>query len=200
MEISFPRKETLSSMTFFELFLVALGLSMDAFAVAICKGLSVSRLHPRHAVLTGLWFGGFQAMMPAAGYLLGTRFASSITAIDHWIAFILLGLIGANMIRESFGKTDDSLDASFTPRTMLPLSVATSIDALAVGVTFAFLGVKIVPAVTFIGVITFTLSAVGVWIGNIFGCRFKNTAERAGGAVLILMGGKILLEHLGIIG
>ncbi len=187
-------------MTFPELFLIALGLSMDAFAVAVCKGLSVPRLRLRHAVLTGLWFGGFQAMMPAVGYLLGTRFASYITAIDHWIAFILLGLIGANMIRESFGKTEDLLDASFGVGAMLPLAVATSIDALAVGVTFAFLGVKIAYAVTFVGVITFLLSAAGMWIGRVFGCRFKNTAERAGGAVLILMGGKILLEHLGVIG
>lgn len=187
-------------MTLWELFVIALGLSMDAFAVAICKGLSVSRLGFRHSVITGLWFGAFQAIMPAAGYFLGTRFASYITAIDHWIAFILLGLIGANMIRESLGPNEERLDASFGVKAMFPLAIATSIDALAVGVTFAFLGVQIVPAVSFIGIITFTLSAFGVWLGHVFGCRFKNTAEFAGGAVLILMGVKILLEHLGIIG
>ena len=187
-------------MTLLELFVIAAGLSMDAFAVAVCKGLSVRRLKVRHALVTGLWFGAFQAMMPAAGYFLGTKFASYITSIDHWIAFILLGLIGANMIRESLGQNEEPVGASFGVKAMFPLAVATSIDALAVGVTFAFLGAEIVPAVSFIGAVTFVLSAAGVWIGHIFGCRFKNIAELAGGAVLILMGTKILLEHLGIIG
>lgn len=187
-------------MTLWELFIIAVGLSMDAFAVAICKGLSVQTLKPKHALITGLWFGAFQALMPTLGYLLGTQFADYIVAIDHWIAFILLGLIGANMIREALGKEDEEcLDCSFGVKAMFPLAIATSIDALAVGVTFAFLGVEIVPAVSFIGVITFALSAFGVWLGNVFGSRFRNTAELAGGAVLILMGIKILLEHLGIL-
>lgn len=187
-------------MTLWELFITAFALSMDAFAVAICKGLSVGKLTPKQALITGLWFGGFQALMPTAGYLLGTQFTEYITAIDHWIAFILLALIGANMIREVLGKDeDDCLDCSFGVKAMFPLAVATSIDALAVGVTFAFLGVRIVPAVSFIGIITFTLSAFGVWLGHVFGCRFKKPAEFVGGAVLILMGTKILLEHLGIL-
>ena len=186
-------------MTLWELFIIAVGLSMDAFAVAICKGLSTRKLEVKNALAAGLWFGAFQAAMPAAGYALGMQFAEYITAIDHWIAFILLGLIGANMIREALGKEEECLDASFGVRAMLPLAVATSIDALAVGVTFAFLGVKIVPAVSFIGIITFALSALGVRLGNAFGCRFRSTAEFAGGTVLILMGGRILLEHLGIL-
>lgn len=183
-------------MTLLELFILAVGLSMDAFAVAICKGLSVRRLKVRHIIITGLWFGVFQAVMPTFGYLLGTQFAGYITSIDHWIAFILLGLIGANMIREAFGKGEENLDGSFGVREMLPLAIATSIDALAVGVTFAFLGVSIVPAVSFVGCVTFVLSAFGVWLGNVFGSRFKWAAEFAGGCVLILMGIKILLEHL----
>lgn len=187
-------------MTLWELFVTAFALSMDAFAVAICKGLSVGKLRPKQALVSGLWFGGFQALMPTIGYLLGTQFTEYILAIDHWIAFILLGLIGANMIREALGKEEECLDCSFCPKAMLPLAIATSIDALAVGVTFAFLGVQIVPAVSFIGIITFALSAFGVWLGHVFGCRFKKTAELTGGAVLILMGTKILLEHLGILG
>lgn len=187
-------------MGLWELFVIAVGLSMDAFAVSICKGLSVGQLKMKNALVTGLWFGVFQALMPSIGYFLGTRFAEYITAIDHWIAFLLLVLIGANMIREALGKEEEHLDASFGVKAMFPLAVATSIDALAVGVTFAFLGVSIVPAVSFIGVITFTLSAVGVWIGHVFGCRFKSAAELVGGAVLILMGIKILLEHLGVLG
>ncbi len=187
-------------MGLWELFVIAVGLSMDAFAVSICKGLSVRHLELKHSLITGLWFGAFQAIMPLAGYLLGTQFASYITAIDHWIAFVLLVLIGANMIREALGKDEEKLDSSFSVKAMFPLAIATSIDALAVGVTFAFLGVAIVPAVSFIGIITFVLSAFGVWLGNVFGCRFKSAAEIAGGAVLILMGIKILLEHLGIFG
>ncbi len=182
-----------------ELFIIAVGLSMDAFAVSVCKGLSVRRAKLSHALCVGAYFGGFQALMPLIGYLLGTQFQSLITSIDHWIAFALLALIGGNMIRESFGE-EEELDASFTPKAMLPLAVATSIDALAMGVTFAFLRVNIVFAVLFIGVTTFVLSALGLKIGNIFGARFKALAERFGGVVLILMGVKIMLEHLGVLG
>ncbi len=183
-----------------ELFIIAVGLSMDAFAVAICKGLSVRALRPRHAVVTGLYFGGFQSLMPLIGYFLGVRFQSLITSVDHWIAFVLLALIGGNMIRESRNTDEESLSDSFSFATMLPLAVATSIDALAVGVTFAFLQVDIVPAVCFIGVTTFILSCVGVKIGNVFGAKYKSRAELFGGVVLILMGCKILLEHLGVLG
>lgn len=187
-------------MTLIELFITAVGLSMDAFAVAICKGLSVSKARLRHALCVGLYFGGFQALMPLLGYLLGSQFAHVIQSIDHWIAFILLGLIGGNMIRESFShEEEEKLDASFTFKAMLPLAVATSIDALASGVTFAFLNVDIVPAVTFIGVTTFILSAIGLKVGNVFGARYKHMAELFGGVVLVLMGTKILLEHLGIL-
>lgn len=183
-----------------ELFIIAVGLSMDAFAVAICKGLSVRALRPRHAVVTGLYFGGFQSLMPLIGYFLGVRFQSLITSVDHWIAFVLLALIGGNMIRESRNTDEESLSDSFSFATMLPLAIATSIDALAVGVTFAFLQVDIVPAVCFIGVTTFILSCVGVKIGNVFGAKYKSRAELFGGVVLILMGCKILLEHLGVLG
>ena len=150
-------------------------------------------------VVTGLYFGGFQALMPLAGYLLGSRFQSMIQRVDHWIAFVLLALIGANMVRESQGEAEH-LDDSFTPGTMLPLAVATSIDALAVGVTFAFLNVRIIPAAALIGVTTFALSAIGVRLGSVFGARYPARAELAGGIVLILMGVKILLEHTGILG
>lgn len=184
-----------------ELFLIAVGLSMDAFAVSICKGLAMKKCTWRKAVLAGVWFGGFQALMPAAGYLLGVQFQNVITSIDHWIAFVLLGLIGGNMVREALqpeeccGEADESMDV----KTMFALAVATSIDALAVGVTFAFLRVSIVPAVSFIGVTTFVISCAGVKIGNIFGSKYRNKAEFAGGIILILMGTKILLEHLGIL-
>ena len=186
-------------MSLWELFVIAVGLSMDAFAVAICKGLSVGRVRGSHAVTAGIYFGGFQMLMPLLGYLLGVRFQEIIAGVDHWIAFLLLGLIGANMIRESRGG-EEHVDSSFRPRSMLPLAVATSIDALAVGVTFAFLRVDILPAVGFIGVTTLTLSAIGVWVGGVFGARWKSKAELCGGLVLILMGCKILLEHLGILG
>ena len=166
-------------MGLWELFIIAVGLSMDAFAVSICKGLSVRRLELKHLLITGLYFGGFQALMPALGYILGKQFQSLITSADHWIAFILLGLIGFNMIREARSGDEENLNDSFGPKTMLPLAVATSIDALAVGITFAFLKVE---------------------IGNVFGMRYKAKAEFFGGIVLILMGLKILLEHLGIIG
>lgn len=185
-------------MSFVELFLIAVGLSMDAFAVSVCKGLSVQHLEKKHAALVGLYFGGFQFIMPVIGYLLGTRFESLITSIDHWIAFVLLLLIGGNMIKESFGEAEE-LNDDFGVKTMALLAVATSIDALAVGITFAFLQVRILPAAGLIGVTTFCLSAVGIYIGNRFGARYKARAERAGGIILILIGTKILLEHLGII-
>ncbi len=182
-------------MGIWEILILAIGLSMDAFAVSICKGLSVKRLKPRHCVISGLYFGGFQAGMPLLGWLLGKQFESLIKSVDHWIAFALLCLIGANMIRESFGDPDE-LNASFSSRTMLPLAVATSIDALAVGVTFAFLDVDILSSVLMIGCTTFLFSAAGVKIGNIFGTKFKSKAELLGGIVLIAIGIKILIEHL----
>ena len=187
-------------MSLIELFLIAVGLSMDAFAVSICKGLSVRKAEPRHSLIVGAYFGGFQALMPAIGYVLGRQFESLITSVDHWIAFVLLGIIGGNMIREALKGEQEELDDSFTFRTMLPLAIATSIDALAMGVTFAFLQVQIVPAVLFIGVITFVLSAIGLKVGNVFGAKYKSRAELFGGVVLVLMGIKILLEHLGILG
>lgn len=179
-----------------ELFILAVGLSMDAFAVAVCKGLSLKKINFANAAWVGLWFGAFQALMPLIGYILGTQFSDKIQAVDHWIAFILLGLIGANMLKEAFSKEEECTDSNLTPKAMLPLAVATSIDALAVGVTFAFLDVSIVPAVSFIGVITFVLSAIGVKVGNIFGVKYKSKAEIAGGVILIVLGIKILLEHL----
>lgn len=181
-------------MGLWELFVIAVGLSMDAFSVAVCKGLSVCQIKKKQVVTVGLYFGIFQGGMPLIGYLLGTGFRDTIQSIDHWIAFILLSLTGINMIRESGGEAEN-LDACFGFKTMLPLAVATSIDALAVGVTFAFLKVEIVPAVCFIGVVTFVLSCIGVIIGNRFGCKYKSKAELAGGIVLILMGIKILAEH-----
>ena len=183
-------------MTIFELIVIAAGLSMDAFAVSICKGLSVRRLRPRHNIICGVYFGGFQALMPVAGWLLGRQFESLIKSIDHWIAFALLVLIGANMIREAVKNEEENLNDSFSPKTMLPLAVATSIDALAVGVTFAFLDVAIVPAVSIIGVTTFIFSVAGVKIGNVFGAKYKSKAELVGGIVLVAMGIKILIEHL----
>lgn len=186
-------------MNTWELFAIAVGLSMDAFAVSVCKGLSVKKVKPKHLLITGLYFGGFQALMPLIGYLLGVRFQSAIESIDHWIAFVLLSIIGINMIREALTEEEECLNGCFSPRTMLPLAVATSIDALAIGVTFAFLNVSIIPAVSFIGVTTLLLSAVGIVLGNIFGSRYKSKAELAGGIILVLMGVKILLEHLGVI-
>lgn len=183
-------------MSLFELFLIAVGLSMDAFAVSICKGLSMRKLNLRHAVIIGLYFGGFQALMPLLGYLLGVNFQNAITSYDHWIAFILLTVIGGNMIREALNPEEDNCDDSVAFPDMVVLAVATSIDALAVGVTFAFLRVHILPAVSFIGVITFCLSVLGVKIGNVFGTRYKSKAEIAGGVILIGIGLKILAEHL----
>ena len=180
-----------------ELFVIAVGLSMDAFAVSVCKGLSVPKMKLSHALTCGVYFGGFQGLMPLIGYLLGSQFEEAIVSIDHWVAFILLGLIGFNMIKESREEGCETMDSSFGVKAMIPLAVATSIDALAVGVTFAFLRVNIFWAVLFIGVVTFTLSSIGVKVGNVFGVKFKSKAEFAGGLILILMGTKILLEHLG---
>lgn len=185
-------------MELWELFLIAVGLSADAFAVAVCKGLSVKKLNAKQAGLTGFYFGGFQAIMPLIGFWLGSRFQNLITSVDHWIAFLLLVLIGINMIRESRGEAE-KLNDSFKFSEMLPLAIATSIDALAVGITFAFLNVNIVGAVSMIGVTTFVLSIVGIWLGNRFGAKYKSKAECFGGVVLVLIGIKILLEHLGII-
>jgi putative Mn2+ efflux pump MntP len=185
-------------MSLLELFIIAVGLSMDAFAVSVCKGLSVQKLKLRHALICGAYFGGFQALMPSIGYLLGSQFEAMITKIDHWIAFILLGIIGLNMIKESREKEEEKLDDSFGITTMLALAIATSIDALAVGVTFAFLRVNIFWAVLFIGSVTFILSAIGVRVGHVFGMKYKSKAELAGGLILVLMGVKILLEHLGL--
>ncbi len=184
-------------MELIELLIIAVGVSMDAFAVSICKGLSVQKLRPRHAGLTALWFGGFQALMPLAGYLLGATFAGFVGSVDHWVAFILLGIIGGNMLKESFQK-DDEIDVNpdFSFRTMLAMAIATSIDALAIGVSFAFLNVNIWTAILLIGVTTGLFSAVGVYIGHVFGARYKSKAEFTGGFILIAMGVKILVEHL----
>lgn len=183
-------------MTLFELLLIAVGLSMDAFAVSVCKGLSMRKMNPRHALVIGLYFGGFQGLMPLLGYILGVRFQGAINAYDHWIAFILLCIIGGGMIKESIETGEDSCDASIAFKDMLVLAVATSIDALAVGVTFAFLQVTIIPAVSFIGIITFLLSVAGVKVGTVFGIRYKSKAEFTGGVILIAIGLKILVEHL----
>ncbi len=186
----------------FELILLAVGLSMDAFAAAVCKGLSLSRVTKKEICAVGLWFGGFQALMPLIGYFLGTAFEKYITSVDHWIAFVLLSVIGGNMIREAFSKEEEKADDSVTASKMAVLAVATSIDALAVGITFAFLIKEtsyLILAVLLIGVITFALSCVGVKAGSVFGAKYKKTAELAGGIILILLGIKILLEHLGYI-
>ena len=194
-------------MSIFELFILAVGLSMDAFAVAICKGLATQKLKPKHMFITGAWFGGFQALMPLIGYFVGSAFAQYVTKIDHWIALVLLCGIGGNMIKESFEKSEeDGCDCgceSYGFKRMFVMAIATSIDALAAGIslamdlngnnTYAFI------AVAFIGIITFTLSAFGVKIGNIYGAKFKSKAEFAGGVILVLLGVKILLEHLEII-
>ena len=184
-------------MNMFDLFVIAVGLSMDAFAVSVCKGLAVQKVGKRHIMAVGMYFGGFQALMPLVGYFLGKQFESMITSIDHWIAFVLLAVIGGNMAREALSQEEEEQpDSSFGFRTMLPLAVATSIDALAVGVTFAFLNVSIIPAVMLIGSTTFALSAGGLQVGNVFGTRYKSKAELVGGIILICLGGKILVEHL----
>ena len=187
-------------MGLWELFIIAVGLSMDAFAVSICKGLATGQVRLRHALTAGIYFGGFQALMPLVGYLLGVRFQGLISAFDHWIAFVLLGLIGANMIRESRGEAE-KLDCDFGFRAMIPLAVATSIDALAVGISLAMAGsVNIFYAAGIIALTTFVLSAIGVKVGSVFGDRFEKKAEVVGGIILIFLGVKILLEHLGILG
>ena len=187
-------------MSLAELFLIAVGLSMDAFAVSVCKGLSMPKLNKKHAVIIGLYFGGFQALMPLIGYFLGTLFLDAISAIDHWIAFGLLVLIGVNMLREAMGsEEEEAADADLSVKTMFLLAVATSIDALAVGISLAMAGVgSIWLAVLLIGVTTFVLSAIGVRVGNVFGSRYEKRAEIVGGVILMLLGVKILLEHLGV--
>lgn len=185
-------------MEFIEIVMIGIGLAMDAFAVSICKGLSTRQLKLKHALICGGYFGLFQGAMPLIGYLLGVQFKSKIENIDHWIAFILLGLIGLNMIKEAFGD-EECCDPDFSFKAMIPLAVATSIDALAVGVTFAFLNVNILYAVVIIAITTLIISMAGVKIGHVFGSQYKSKAEIAGGIILILMGLKILLEHLGIL-
>ena len=200
------KKEKRRNMALFiELLLMGVGLAMDAFAVSVCKGLGMKKLNKKQAVVIGLYFGGFQALMPLVGWILGIQFQKYITSIDHWIAFILLGFIGGKMILEAVKEwnEEDIVEVKDQPldhRNMFLLAVATSIDALAVGVTFAFLHVNIVWAVTFIGCTTFILSAIGVKVGNVFGMKYKSKAEFVGGLILVLMGIKILLEHLGFLG
>lgn len=187
-------------MGFVELFLLAVGLSMDAFAVSVCKGLFMKRATVRAQLTCGVWFGGFQALMPLIGFYLGTLFAEAIQAFDHWVAFALLALIGGNMLKEAFGAEEECPCADLSVRTMFLMAVATSIDALAVGISLAMVGdVNIWAAVSLIGVTTFALSAVGVAVGNVFGSRYEKKAEMAGGIILILLGVKILLEHLGVL-
>ena len=182
-----------------ELFLLAVGLSMDAFAVALCKGLCMQRLDKRQGLLIAVFFGGFQALMPLIGWFLGNQFERYITSIDHWVAFGLLSIIGISMLREAFQKDEEEVCCTKTNvRELFMLAIATSIDALAVGITFAFLQVDILPAVSLIGVTTFLLSFLGVVVGNRFGLKYQKKAQLAGGAVLILMGLKILLDHLGL--
>ena len=184
-------------MSLIEIALIGVGLAMDAFAVSICKGLAMRKMNYRQAIIIAGFFGVFQALMPALGYLLGTTFVSKIAAIDHWIAFILLGIIGASMIKEAFEDDSDELeDSKLRIGDLFMLAIATSIDALAVGITFAFFEVSLLTSVTLIGVITFIICIIGVKVGNVFGKKYKNKAELAGGIILILMGTKILIEHL----
>ena len=193
-------------MGFAELFLLAIGVSMDAFAVSICKGLAMQKADARGMITVGGWFGGFQALMPLIGFFLGTLFAAAIEAIDHWVAFVLLGIIGFNMLKEAFEKDEgcdcgcgDEHNGDLGVRTMFVMAVATSIDALAVGISLAMAGgVNIWLSVALIGLTTFTTSAIGVKIGSIFGAAFEKKAQLAGGVILIFLGTKILLEHLGI--
>ena len=184
-------------MTLFDLILIAISLSMDAFAVSICKGLSVHKVSFAHAMTCGLWFGGFQFLMPTLGFFLGDRFAVVLTNFGPWVAFVLLAIIGVNMVRESFGG-DEKLDDDYSAKAMLPLAVATSIDALAVGITFAFLDVAILPSAGLIALTTFVLSALGVALGSLCGQKLQAHAKALGGGILILLGIKILLEHLGV--
>lgn len=189
---------------FIELFLLGIGLAMDAFAVSVCKGLGMHRLNKKQTFIIGLYFGGFQALMPLVGWLLGSQFQKYITRIDHWIAFILLGFIGGKMMIEAIREwneeeTVDVIDAPLDHKNMLVLAVATSIDALAVGITFAFLDTPIIEAITVIGITTMIISIIGVVVGNFFGSRYKSKAEFIGGLILVFLGLKILLEHLGIL-
>lgn len=189
---------------FIELFLLGIGLAMDAFAVSVCKGLGMRRLNKKQTLIIGLYFGGFQALMPLIGWLLGSQFQKYITSIDHWIAFILLGFIGGKMMIEAIREwneeeTVDVIDAPLDHKNMLVLAVSTSIDALAVGITFAFLDTPIIEAITIIGITTMIISIIGVVVGNFFGSRYKSKAEFIGGLILVLLGLKILLEHLGIL-
>ena len=190
-------------MSVIELLLIGVGLSMDAFAVSICQGLSMTRIRWGHALVVGLYFGGFQALMPFLGWVLGSQFAGRIQSIDHWVAFVLLVFIGGNMIREALGDSESeeeaSAEAAVDHRQLLLMAVATSIDALAVGVTFAFLDTAIVPAISIIGTTTFCISVAGVAVGCWFGARYKKRAEITGGVILILLGVKILLEHVGLL-
>ena len=186
-----------------ELLLLAVGLSMDAFAVSVCKGLSLRRATFKAEITCGVWFGGFQALMPLIGFFLGSLFAEAIEAFDHWVAFALLVLIGVNMLKEALEKGDScpTNSADFSAKTMFVMAVATSIDALAVGISLAMAGTEnIFLAVTLIGLMTFTLSALGVKIGSVFGSRYEKKAQVAGGVILIALGVKILLEHLGVLG
>lgn len=185
-------------MSLWELFVLAVGLSMDAFAVSVCKGLSLGKIKVKHMCIAGIWFGGFQALMPLAGYYLGSIFSEFITKYAHWVAFLLLLILGGGMIREALGE-EEEMDGAMDVKNMFLLAVATSIDALAIGVTFAFLQVHIVPAVSFIGVITFICSAVGIKIGSLFGSKYSSKAEFCGGVILILIGIKILLDGLGVL-
>ncbi len=187
-------------MSFVDLLLIAIGLSMDAFSVSVCKGLTTKRFSWRMALACGLWFGGFQALMPIIGYYLGAQFQEMIEAYDHWIAFGLLFLIGANMIREAIWGKEEKQDGTLGFKTMLLLAIATSIDALAVGVSFACIQVKLWSSVIIIGITTFLFSVLGVKIGNVFGSKYEKSASVIGGIILILIGLKILLEHLGVIG
>ena len=193
-------------MGFGELMLLALGVSMDAFAVSICKGLAMKKATLKEGMICGVWFGGFQALMPLIGFFLGTLFAEAIQAIDHWVAFVLLGFIGVNMLKEAFGKEEEGCDcdsesnADLSVKTMFVMAVATSIDALAVGISLAMAGnVNIYTAVLLIGAFTCVMSAIGVKVGNVFGSKFEKKAQMAGGVILILLGVKILLEHLGVL-
>lgn len=183
-------------MTLLEIILVGIGLSMDAFAVSICKGLSMKKLKYKNALIVGAYFGIFQAIMPLLGYLLGTTFSNLVISIDHWIAFILLSTIGGKMLKEAYSNNEEDENDNLDFKTMLVLAIATSIDALAIGITFAFFEINIIKAISIIGFLTFTISAIGVIIGNKFGHKFQGKAEIVGGAILILIGCKILVEHL----
>lgn len=191
-------RSTNSIMSIIELLILSIALAMDAFAVSVCKGLSLKKVNVAHLVLAGIWFGGFQALMPVLGYFCGSKFADKVDKFDHWIAFVILALIGASMIKESMGDEEET-NSNMDIKTMFFLAVATSIDALTVGITFAFLDVNIFMAVMFIGIITFVISAVGIEIGSIFGDKYKSRAEMLGGGVLIIIGIKTLLTGLSII-